>query len=170
MVTWLGNLRNRGLAARGAILGIVAFAALALVAPVAWRLGGAVGVAAATAAASLCFAGAVSALAVSRLFRGPRQALALLLAATAARMGIPLALALAIQFRGGPLAEAGLLYYLVVFYPATLAAEIALSLPVAGRGGDSPIIAAATSASNEVVLAPRKSGQSPVNPPAIGER
>ena len=45
------------------------------------------------------------------------------------RMGIPLAAALIVYFSGGPLADAGFLYYLVVFYPVTLTAEIFLSRP-----------------------------------------
>ncbi len=134
MTTWLGNLRNRGVAARGAILAIVAAAALAMVAPVAWRLGGAAGVAAATLAASLCLAGAVLALLAGHRLREPRQAGTALLAAMAARTGIPLAAALVIHLRGGLLADAGLLYYLLVFYPVTLTAETLLSLPPSRAG------------------------------------
>jgi hypothetical protein len=69
----------------------------------------------------------------SHLLRGPKHALAALLAGMAARMGIPLAFGLAIHLQGGPLAEAGLLYYLLVFYPVALAAETALSLPPPGN-------------------------------------
>ena len=48
---------------------------------------------------------------------------------TAARMGIPLLPVLLIHLQGGRLAEGGLLYYLLIFYPITLAVEIAISLP-----------------------------------------
>ena len=44
--------------------------------------------------------------------------------------------AVAIQFRGGPLAEAGFLYYLLVFYPVTLVVETVLSLPPRERATD----------------------------------
>ena len=44
-------------------------------------------------------------------------------------MGIPFGVGLAIHLGGGPLANAGFLYYLLVFYPVTLAAETGLSLP-----------------------------------------
>jgi len=47
----------------------------------------------------------------------------------AARMGIPLAFALACHLRGGLLADAGLLYYLLLFYPVTLGVETAWLLP-----------------------------------------
>ena len=55
--------------------------------------------------------------------------LALVLVGMMIRMGIPLAAALTVYFRGGPLADAGFLYYLVVFYPVTLTAETLLFLP-----------------------------------------
>ena len=44
------------------------------------------------------------------------------------RMGIPLGAALLVVFRGGPLADAGFLYYLVVFYLVTLTVETFLAL------------------------------------------
>ena len=45
------------------------------------------------------------------------------------RMGVPLSAALAVFFLGGPLADAGFLYYVVLFYPVTLIAETFLSTP-----------------------------------------
>jgi hypothetical protein len=65
----------------------------------------------------------------------PRPVLAMLVS-MAARMGIPLVPALAIHLAGGPLANAGLLYYLLVFYPITLAVDVALSLPSTSRAGE----------------------------------
>lgn len=38
-------------------------------------------------------------------------------------MGVALAAALTVQLVGGPLAEAGFVYYLLMFYSVTLAAE-----------------------------------------------
>lgn len=101
----------------------------ALVAPVAWYLGGLSGVWAASAAAGLCFAGAVLALLIAHLLRAPKHVLYGMLLGMAARMGIPLGSALAYHLRGGGVAEAGLLYYLLVFYPFTLGVETVLSLP-----------------------------------------
>ena len=85
--------------------------------------------AAAGVAAASCLLGAATALVVSHLLREPQHAMAALLVATTARMGVPLLVGLVAYLRGGPLAEAGLLYYLLVFYPVTLAVEIGLSLP-----------------------------------------
>jgi hypothetical protein len=76
--------------------------------------------------------GAAIALLLSHQLRGPRYALHGLLAGMAARMGIPLGFALACQLHGGLLADSGLIYYLLVFYPSTLAVETFLSLPILG--------------------------------------
>jgi uncharacterized membrane protein YfcA len=126
---WFSELRSRGLAARSGLLGFVTLGIYALVAPAAFWLSGPVGPWAAAAAAGLCLAGAAVALAVSHRLRGPQRALHGLLLGTAGRMGIPLGFGLALHLLSRPLAEAGLLYYLLVFYPVTLGVEIALSLP-----------------------------------------
>ncbi len=54
------------------------------------------------------------------------------------RMGVPLAGALMLQMSPGPLAEAGVMYYLLVFYPITLAIETLLSLPPSKAPSKSP--------------------------------
>ena len=105
----------------------------ALVAPVAGFCGGAAGIWAAAAAALLCLAGAGLALVVSHALREPNHALYGMLLGMAARMGIPMGFGLLCHLQGGALAEAGLLYYLLVFYPVTLGVETALSLPSTDR-------------------------------------
>jgi len=122
-------LRNLSLAARSTILVTVAVTLYALLAPTAFFFGGVAGLWAAAAAAAMCLGGAGIALVISYLLRSPARALCGMLLGTAARMAIPLGFGLAAHLRGGPLAEAGLLYYLLVFYPVTLAVETALSLP-----------------------------------------
>ena len=77
----------------------------------------------------MCLVGALLALVISHVLRGPQWALYGVLAGMAVRVGIPSAFALAIIFYGGPLAEGGILYYLLVFYPVTLGVETILSLP-----------------------------------------
>lgn len=111
------------------MLALVVLTLYALVAPVAGWLSGLVGLWAAAAAAGLCLAGAAMALVAGHLLRGPKHILYGMLAGMAARMGIPLGFGLAWHHFGGTLAEAGLLAYLLVFYPVTLAAETALSMP-----------------------------------------
>jgi hypothetical protein len=136
MATRLDNLRNRGVAVRAAVLGAAVSVALALAIPVAAYLHGGAAILAATIAACLCLAGAASALIVTGLLRGPQRALAALLMGMAMRMGIPLILGLALQVRGGLLAQAGVLYYILIFYAVTLAVETALSLPPSRRPAD----------------------------------
>ena len=133
MTNWLSDLRNRSVTIRVTMLAIVVLVAFAMVAPVAVYIGGSTALAAATLAAAFCLIGAAMALMASSLLPGPTLALAALMTSMAARMGIPLTLGLAIHLHGGPLAKAGLLYYLLIFYPITLAVETVLSLPSAWR-------------------------------------
>ena len=107
----------------------VAVLLYALLTPIALFFGGVAGLWAAAAAAALCLGGAGIALVISYSLRSPARALYGMLLGTAARMAIPLGFGLAAHLHGGPLAEAGLLYYLLVFYPVTLGVETALSLP-----------------------------------------
>ena len=127
--SWLRELPNRGIAVQVAALMGVTLAVLAMAGSVALVLGGGTALAAAVVAAGACLAGAVAALIASHALAGASLALAALLTGMAARLGIPLALGLAIHLHGGPLAEAGLLYYLLLFYPVTLGVETLLSLP-----------------------------------------
>jgi len=130
------NSTARGLAFRGGVLGVAVAALAAVLLPVAGLVGGRAGVAAAATAAAVCSAGAATALGISYLLRGPGLALPALLLGMTARTGLPLIVAVAIQFRAGPLAEAGFLYYLLVFYPVTLVVETVLSLPPRERATD----------------------------------
>lgn len=129
MKSWFASLRNGGLALQSAVLLLAVAALYGLISPVVAYLGGAVGLAAAAIAAGLCLLGAGLALGVCRLFRDPRHALHGVLIGMLLRMGIPLFSALAFLLQGGPLAKAGLLVYLLVFYLVTLSVQTALSLP-----------------------------------------
>jgi predicted Na+-dependent transporter len=130
MKGWFAKLRCRSLAAHSAVLAGAVLVVYAVVAPVAGRHGGWMGLAAAAAAAAFCLLGAGLALVACRGLRQPKYALHGVLVGMVVRMGVPLVLALVFQVRGGPLAEAGLLLYLIVFYPVTLSVETALSLPL----------------------------------------
>lgn len=123
-----------GLAFRCALLAGLVLTVCALVGPIAGLRSGTVGLLACALAAGLCLAGALVAL-ISGHRIGGQSPLLGLLTGMAARMGIPLLGGLTIFFFGGPLAEAGILYYLLVFYPVTLVADIGLSLPQAAISG-----------------------------------
>lgn len=137
MPGWLAKLRSRGLVGQMAVLIVAVLGTYALVTPVALFFSSATGLAAAALGAALCLAGAVCALVVCRWLHDPRKEWKAALAAMLPRMGIPLGFALFLQIRGGALVEAGLLYYLVVFYTVTLALETAMTLP-GGAAGSAP--------------------------------
>ncbi len=135
----LTGLRKRGWKAQSAAVAGLVVLLYVLVAPVAGLLHQMAGVLAAAAAAGLCLLGAILALAVTRCFPDPRQLGQAFLLGMLPRMGIPAGGAIAMQLLGGLLAEGGVLYYLLVFYPVTLAAEAWLSLPSRdGPGQSSP--------------------------------
>ena len=107
----------------------------AVVAPIAGWLKGGLGIAAAAIAAGLCLVGAGVALAAAIVLRASNRALVGMLIGLVARMFIPLGTGVGLHFYSQPLAEAGLLVYLLVFYPVTLALETALALPGGNTSG-----------------------------------
>ena len=126
MVCWISHLRGRGVAAKAVVLSTAVVIAFLVASPVVVHIQGATGLAAALLSASLCLLGAVLALAVGRWFADPKSAV---MVGMAVRMAVPLSVVLIMQLRGGPLVDAGLIYYLLVFYPVTLLVETALALP-----------------------------------------
>jgi hypothetical protein len=129
MTAWLCNLRNRSVALRGVILALVVLAALGAATPIAIRLGGLPALGAAAIAAALCLAGSAAALLIIDRFRTPGSALVALWIGMAVRTGVPFLVGVPIHLHGGPLAQAGLLWYLLLFYLVVLVAGTFLSLP-----------------------------------------
>ncbi len=68
-------------------------------------------------------------MAISHHYNNSDRVLVGFLLGIVARMLLPLGVGLAGHLLGGPLAEGGLLYYLLMFYPVALSVETALSLP-----------------------------------------
>lgn len=99
------------------------------IAPLAWFWSGSLGPVAAALSAGACLGGAIVALVLGHVFRAPQFALHGVLFGMAARILPPLAVGLACWRHDGPLAQAGVLYYLLIFYPMTLGLETLLSLP-----------------------------------------
>ena len=132
----LTRLRAASCAVQLGGLAAIAAVVAAIACPIAMHQFGWTGVKAATTAAGLCLLGSSLALAISRRYREPDQVLIGFLLGMLVRMGLPLCGGILIQIRCGPLAKAGFLVYLVLFYLVTLAGETILSLPdhrVAGR-------------------------------------
>jgi len=138
MASRIAGVQGLGLGTRVGLLIAVDAVLLAVVAAIAGPLGGAATVLAAVVAAAICLVGAVPALVVSWRLQRRDKALEGMGIAMLLRMGIPLGFALAIHFQGGGLAEAGFLYYLLLFYPVTLGVETVLSLPKTDPPGRRP--------------------------------
>jgi hypothetical protein len=111
---------------RASILLGVTVAAAVLVIPIAMLTSGRAGLVAVAFAMSVCLSSGVLAFWLVRHLRGPKAVIHQVLLGMMSRMGIPLAACLFVHFHGGKLAEAGLVYYILVFYFVTLAAETAL--------------------------------------------
>jgi hypothetical protein len=123
-------LQKTSLLIRATFLGVVVVMAAAVILPLGWAISGnQTGLVAGVAAGGVCLLAAWIALGLGDTLRKPQQILALVIVGMMTRMGIPLAAALIVYFCGGPLADAGFLYYLILFYPVTLTAETLLFLP-----------------------------------------
>jgi hypothetical protein len=108
------------------LLTAATFACCAVAGPAGYFLSGRTGLVAACAAAVFCCLGAFGALLVARWFRGPNGLLPRVLGGMFMRMTIPLAAVLGVQLSRSPLADAGFVYYVLVFYLVTLAVETGL--------------------------------------------
>jgi hypothetical protein len=133
MMIWLIKLREKSLVAKLALLAAAEVAAFAVASPIVWIVGGPLGLLAAVIAAVACLAGGALALVISNLFRNPQQAYAGVLLGMFVGMGLPLAVGIACQIGGGSLAYAGVMFYLLYFFPITLTVKTVLSLPLASR-------------------------------------
>jgi len=114
--------------AKALLLAAVATATYIPTALVAYLLGGLSGVLAATTAAGLCLLGAIVPVMIPSRLVAFTPACPML-AGMVARMGIPICGGLALHLSVDALASAGMLYYLLVFYPPLLAAHVWVCLP-----------------------------------------
>ena len=123
------RVRNGKLSVQLAALLVIVLGVFGVVATIAGRLDGGLGIAAAAISAGLCLVGAGVALAAANILGARDRVLCGMLIGLIARMIIPLGFGVGLHFYSQPLAEAGLLVYLLVFYPVTLGVETALALP-----------------------------------------
>ncbi len=126
----LRRLPRKSLLFRTVFLAVTVLVAASFILPLGWAVShNRMGFFAGAAAGGVCLVAAWTALVLSEPFRKPQRMLALLHAGMIIRMGVPLTVALIVFFRGGPLADAGFLYYLIVFYVVALTVETFLSWP-----------------------------------------
>ncbi len=99
-----------------------------LLAPLAYGVSGTQGLLAALVAAVVCWVGALFSLLISAMVRGSVTVMHRMLFGMTARAMAPLVLGTGLHMNDAALASAGLIFYVIVFYMVTLAADTALLL------------------------------------------
>ncbi len=125
---WLERVGGWSLSRRGMVLLLSALSLFATMLPVAYHTSAANGMAALGVAAVACLVPALLALLIADLLPGPDMALPSLGIAMFLRMGVPMGICVVVYATGGPIADAGMAYYLLVFYPVLLTVETGLML------------------------------------------
>jgi hypothetical protein len=122
------KLAGLGLFAQSALIGCALLAAWLLLSPLAMQTAGAEGLQAAAIAAVVCWLGAQFSLAIAALIGEGASLLSRIWLGMAARAMFPLVIGTALHIRNPGLNAAGLIFYVLVFYMVTLAADTALLL------------------------------------------
>ncbi len=99
-----------------------------LMAPVAYQISGAAGPRAAAVGAGACLLGGWLALLVAAPFPGPSGVMHRMLLGMMARTMVPLLLGVILHLKVPSLAASGMIFYLLIFYLATLVFDTALLL------------------------------------------
>ena len=121
-------LGRYGLVARVAVLFVVMLGAFLLAIPVAFYTAGKMGVVSCAVAAVVCYIAGKAALLAGHAFRPPHLALYGMLIGMSLRMFLPLASVLLVIVYP-PFLDAGMIYYLIVFYMIMLFVDVVLQLP-----------------------------------------
>jgi len=122
------RLGHWNLAAQGGLLCATLLLVAAILAPIAYSLAAVDGLWAVAVALAATLAGGLIALLLAALVRGPAAPMYGMLVGMMARMTVPMAIGVTLQLKVEWLADAGMIFYLLVFYLATLALETALLL------------------------------------------
>jgi hypothetical protein len=122
------KLAGLGLFAQSALIGCALLAAWLLLSPLALQTAGAEGLQAAAIAAVVCWLGAQFSLAIAALIGEGASLLSRIWLGMIARAMFPLVIGTALHIRNPGLNAAGLIFYVLVFYMVTLAADTALLL------------------------------------------
>lgn len=114
--------------AQAAWLSAVSVLVWLALAPLAFEISDMAGVVAVSVAVALCWTGGALALAIAALMHGPAAAMHGMLLGMMARMIFPLMLGATLQLKVASLADAGMIYYLLVAYMVLLAVETVMML------------------------------------------
>lgn len=126
-ILW-NRLACLGLLGQAGLVAAVSAGIWLIISPLAYQLSGAAGLAAAAVGGGICFMGAALALILAVPFPGPDAVMHRMALGMLARALVPLSLGVALHFKAPALAQAGMVFYLLVFYMATLAMETLLML------------------------------------------
>jgi len=110
-----------------------------LVASVGFALSGSSGVLAAMFAALVCLVSGLLAMVAAEIARQFHQRLASVLLAMGIRTSLPMAVLVAVYVRGGAIVDAGMAFYLLVFYLAVLAIETFLDVTLLRLAGGAEV-------------------------------
>ncbi len=124
--TLKARLARLGLVAQSMFIAAALAGAFLLLAPLAYGVSGLFGLKVALLAALLCWMGALFSLSISALIRGGVSVMNRLALGMTARAMVPLVLGVGLHMKHADLAGAGLIFYVLVFYMVTLAADTAL--------------------------------------------
>ena len=102
---------------------VATFLPAAALALLAYGMSDLAGVSAVGLAAAVVFATGILSLLINDRLRGSSQPLVAVLLGMGLRMAVALAACMLVHYFDGPLAKAGFVYYMLVLYPVSLAAE-----------------------------------------------
>ena len=128
-----------GAAARASLLSGLLLLLLIPVASVGFALSGPSGVMVASFSMLICLASGLLAMVAAEIARQFNQQLASLLLAMGIRTSLPMAVLIAVYIRGGAIVDAGMAFYLLVFYLAVLAIETYLDVTLLRIAGGSEV-------------------------------
>lgn len=126
--TLRARLKSLGPVAQSAFIALALLVVWLAVAPLAYGVSGMPGLQVSLLAALICWLGAQFSLLISLLIRGDEVIFQRLVLGMTARAMVPLVLGTGLQLKNAQLASAGLIFYVLVFYMVTLAADTALLL------------------------------------------
>jgi hypothetical protein len=127
-LTLRARLKSLGPLAQSAFIALALLIGWLLLAPLAYSVSGMSGLQVSLLAGAICWLGAQFSLLISQLVRGEEVIFPRLVLGMTARAMVPLVLGTGLQLKNAQLASAGLIFYVLVFYMVTLAADTALLL------------------------------------------
>lgn len=131
------KLAGLGLMGQTGVVSATVLCVWLVVAPLAYQVSAVPGLVASATGAAICLSGAALALLIAAVLQGPGTAMHRMVLGMFARTMLPLLAAVALHFKVPSLAQAGMIFYVLVFYMATLTAETVVALAQIPRSPNS---------------------------------